>query len=69
MDSENGGQSSSDLQRQTAAVIARKKVLAAYLSGESYRDIARELEASPKSVDNALQRIKKKLERPLGVNK
>ena len=46
-----------------------KKVLAAYLSGESYRDIARELEASPKSVDNALQRIKKKLERPLGVNK
>lgn len=46
-----------------------KKVLAAYLAGESYRDIARELEASPKSVDNALQRIKKKLERPLGVNK
>lgn len=30
MDSRNGGQSSSDLQRQTAAAIARKKVLAAY---------------------------------------
>lgn len=30
MDSKNGGQSSSDLQRQTAAQIARKKVLAAY---------------------------------------
>ena len=30
MDFENGGQSSSDLQRQTAAAIARKKVLAAY---------------------------------------
>ena len=30
MDSKNGGQSSSDLQRQTAAEIARKKVLAAY---------------------------------------
>ncbi len=30
MDSENGGQSSSDLQRQAAAQIARKKVLAAY---------------------------------------
>lgn len=32
MDSKNGGQSSSDLQRQTAAAIARKKVLAAYAS-------------------------------------
>ncbi len=30
MDSKNGGQSSSDLQRQTAAAIARKKVLTAY---------------------------------------
>ena len=30
MDSKTGGQSSSDLQRQTAAQIARKKVLAAY---------------------------------------
>lgn len=30
MDSKNGGQSSSDIQRQTAAAIARKKVLAAY---------------------------------------
>ncbi|MDO4398816.1 MAG: class E sortase [Candidatus Saccharibacteria bacterium] len=30
MDSEKGGRSSSDLQRQTAAQIARKKVLAAY---------------------------------------
>ena len=32
MDSENGGQSSSDLARQAAAQIARKKVLAAYAS-------------------------------------
>ncbi len=31
MNSGNGGQSSSDLQRQTAAAIARKKVLAAYV--------------------------------------
>ena len=30
MDSKNGGQSSTDLQRRTAAQIARKKVLAAY---------------------------------------
>ena len=30
MDSSNGGQSSSDLQRQAAAALARKRVLAAY---------------------------------------
>lgn len=32
MNSEHGGQSSSDLQRRTASVLARKKVLAAYSS-------------------------------------
>lgn len=32
MDSKNGGQSAGDLQRQAAAAIARKKVLAAYAS-------------------------------------
>ena len=30
MDSKNGGHSSSDLQRQAASALARKKVLAAY---------------------------------------
>lgn len=44
-----------------------KRVLSAYLAGYSYRDIAQSLNASAKSVDNALQRIKKKLERHLGV--
>ena len=43
-----------------------KQVLEAYLSGYSYRDIAKQTGAQPKSVDNALQRIKKKLERALG---
>lgn len=38
MNSENGGQSSSDAQRQTAAAIARKRVLAAY--AESARKAA-----------------------------
>ena len=41
MNSENGGQSSSDLQRQAAAAIARKKVLAAY--AESAKKNAREV--------------------------
>ena len=38
MDTKNGGQSASDLQRQAAAALARKKVLAAY--GESAKKAA-----------------------------
>ena len=40
MESENGGQSSNDLQRQAAAAIARKKVLAAY--AETAKNIEKE---------------------------
>lgn len=39
-----------------------KRVLRAYLDGGSYVQIAQELGLPAKSVDNALQRIKKKLE-------
>ncbi len=39
------------------------QVLLAYVRGESYRDIARRLERSPKSIDNAIQRAKQKLSR------
>ncbi|MBO7132054.1 class E sortase [Candidatus Saccharibacteria bacterium] len=44
MDSKNGGQSSSDLQRQAAAALARKKVLAAY--AESAKNAERESSAN-----------------------
>ena len=37
------------------------EVLELYLSGLSYSDIAKKLNKSPKSVDNAVQRIRKKL--------
>lgn len=37
-----------------------KKVLYIYAKGESYTDIAKRLEAPVKSVDNAIQRIRKK---------
>lgn len=40
MDSDNGGQSSSDLQRQAAAQIARRKVLAAYLEAAKKQQAA-----------------------------
>jgi len=32
-----------------------------YVDGMNYQQIAKELEKTPKSIDNALQRIKKKL--------
>ena len=37
-----------------------KKVLNSYLNGESYNTIARRLETPVKSIDNAIQRIRKK---------
>ncbi len=43
------------------------KVLMAYLEGKSYQEIAKELNRHVKSIDNALQRVKRKLERFLEV--
>lgn len=40
-----------------------KSVLAFYLEGKSYQEIAVLMNKSPKSIDNALQRVKKKLEK------
>ncbi len=39
------------------------EVLKGYLSGKSYVEIANELKKTDKSIDNALQRIKKKIEK------
>lgn len=39
------------------------QVLMSYLDGKSYQEIAKELRRHVKSVDNALQRVKRKLER------
>ena len=41
------------------------KVLMSYLDGHSYQEIAEDLQRHVKSVDNALQRVKRKLERYL----
>ncbi len=41
------------------------KVLMSYLDGRSYQEIAYELKRHVKSIDNALQRVKRKLERYL----
>jgi len=42
-----------------------KKVLSLYLDGRSYQEIAEQLNTGTKSIDNALQRVKKKLEKYL----
>jgi RNA polymerase sporulation-specific sigma factor len=41
------------------------KVLMAYLDGKSYQEMAGDLKRHVKSIDNALQRVKRKLERYL----
>ncbi|MDW0116730.1 RNA polymerase sporulation sigma factor SigH [Sporosarcina thermotolerans] len=45
-----------------------KQVLSLYLEGQSYQEISDELNRQVKSVDNALQRIKRKLERHMQVD-
>lgn len=42
------------------------KVLMSYLEGKSYQEMAKELDRHVKSIDNALQRVKRKIEKTLG---
>ncbi|MFG6120608.1 MULTISPECIES: RNA polymerase sporulation sigma factor SigH [Thalassobacillus] len=44
-----------------------RKVLTLYLDGRSYQEISAELDRHVKSIDNALQRVKRKLEKYLEV--
>ena len=39
----------------------------AYLGGKSYQEIAKDLKRHVKSIDNALQRVKRKLEKYLEI--
>jgi sortase A len=55
MDSKNGGRSSSDLQRQTAAAIARKRVLAAY--AKSANEARKEASKNKAHLKNELSRL------------
>lgn len=45
------------------------KVMNLFLDGKSYSEIAKKLDKSEKSIDNALQRIKKKVEKYLQTRK
>ncbi len=44
-----------------------QQVLALYLDGQSYQEISEELNRHVKSIDNALQRVKRKLERYMEI--
>jgi RNA polymerase sporulation-specific sigma factor len=46
-----------------------RSVLFLYMDGQSYTEISKELNTHEKSIDNALQRVKRKLERHLDIQK
>jgi len=54
-----------DIERKMEEILSdlEWRVLMSYLDGKSYQEIAAELNRHVKSIDNALQRVKRKLER------
>ncbi|WP_226585814.1 RNA polymerase sporulation sigma factor SigH [Halobacillus litoralis] len=59
-----------DMEEKMSELLSdlERKVLALYLDGRSYQEISVELDRHVKSIDNALQRVKRKLEKYLEVN-
>ena len=55
------------IEREIARLLSdlEMEVLASYLDGKSYQEIACDLDRQAKSIDNALQRVKRKLEKCL----
>lgn len=56
-----------DIEKKMSEILSSLEwqVLMSYLEGKSYQEIARDLDRHVKSIDNALQRVKRKLERYL----
>ncbi|MEK4231160.1 RNA polymerase sporulation sigma factor SigH [Solibacillus sp. FSL H8-0538] len=59
----------SHLEQKMSEVLSEleQQVLERYLEGQSYNEISEELNRHVKSIDNALQRVKRKLERHLEI--
>lgn len=59
-----------DMEHKMAELLSglERQVLALYLDGRSYQEISLELNRHVKSIDNALQRVKRKLERYLEIS-
>lgn len=58
-----GGRIAGELRDGIANALSEleKQVLACYLDGLSYREMSSRLDCHPKSIDNALQRVKRKI--------
>ena len=58
-----------DIEDKMARILSdlERQVLALYLDGRSYQEIAEDLDRHVKSIDNALQRVKRKLEKYLEI--
>ncbi|MEW9672315.1 RNA polymerase sporulation sigma factor SigH [Ammoniphilus sp. 3BR4] len=58
-----------DIEDKMAQILSdlERQVLALYLDGRSYQEIAVDLDRHVKSIDNALQRVKRKLEKYLEI--
>ena len=50
---------------ETCLSPLEKKVFSLYMEGMTYQEIARQMAKEPKSIDNALQRIKTKVNKEL----
>ena len=59
-----------DMEYKMAELLSdlEREVLSLYLDGRSYQEISVELKRHVKSIDNALQRVKRKLERYLEIS-
>lgn len=56
-----------DMEMRLAEILSKleREVLNLYIEGKSYQEISVQLKRHPKSIDNALQRVKRKLEKYL----
>lgn len=59
-----------DMEGKLAEVLSEfeQEVLALYLDGRTYQEISTELKRHVKSIDNALQRVKRKLEKHIKIS-
>lgn len=59
-----------DLDQKIAELLSdlEKSVLALYMEGKSYVEISEDLKSPVKTIDNALQRVKRKMERVSTIN-
>lgn len=62
-----GNENKQDIENKISAVLSKleQEVLNLYLNGKSYHEIAKIVQRDEKSIDNALQRVKKKVEKIL----